>query len=1406
MKKEKRGRNFLTQKLDDTQLSTHGVHKSVAEMWTAICNEFTTFSLIGVAEKEEKFKALRHKAGASLREELNTVRVEWQNCLNAKCNLTVQDYRNVLLKFGPPALSQYISTVMGQTKAFILATALETEVESGKAMAETQADVTKKLEKHMLSPEAMMKLMLEEWERQEIEKEELNKSRSSRRRDPTIGIAAAIISSERPGSHASGIRGRGRGRARGRGRFFPTRGPLRPVGVCWNCGGSGHKQDSCPNPRNVPQGPSTPGGTSTLINAQASSSTSTATKPPSYQASARTVLDDIAGAWSVRADDWDFSEFILHPPEYGLRRSAVSVIQERYADLDFFSLVESRIGDDHPADVVPQLMIDYDAPNSEPDDTTNATDELPILRKEPCTPPKESPKRDDDDVPPAASIAITVSSQACAYIADDIAINSPVPFDLYDSGASHHMTPHREDFITFQVIVPRPLTAANQGKFHAIGIGDTIIMVPNGTAWTKIRLVGVLYTPDIGSTTLVSIGKIDEAGYISTFAGGKCTIQNADGTIIGVIPKTRGLYMTSRHDEPTAYTVNGTQKLTLMDLHRRMGHIEPKVVKESVEKNTIIGIQLTSNEITECDACVQGKLKRLEVAKERMTSLATKFGEHIHSDVWGPTEKETLGGKKYFVSYTDDHTRWTTVYLLRQKSEVFATFKAYHKWVNTHLKVPILRLHSDRGGEYTSAAFQDYLHEQGIEMELTVHDTPEHNGVAERLNGVLLEKVRTMLIAAQLPVFLWAEALTHAVYLKNRTSTRILEGKTPFELVMEEPPNLSDLPEWGMKAWVHDTSSGKLSVRAQPGFWVGFDIGSNGHRIYWADKRSITAERSIRFTKPVVTFIDQGEDSDAASEGEENVDGRAEGDEEGRAEVDESAAAPEFDDLPDNLPQVAPDLHTQTGRPKRDRKPSRYIRDLESGLNQANIPKGMQVPKRTGEAMAVLEEEIHGVALAAAMAEADAYEPKDLPDAKRRPEWPLWYEAMKTEIKALEDYGTWKVVKTPPNVNIIGCRWVYAVKKDANGNVVRRRARLVAQGFSQVEGVDFFDTYAPVAKTASIRTVLAFAAKHNLEIHQVDVKSAYLNGKFEDEEVIYMRLPPGIDITQEKGVALLLVKPIYGLRQAARRWYNRLLGIVDDELEMEQCSVDQAVFFRIDTQKSGLIVILTHVDDLTIVTTTLELMEEVKMGIRRQVEISDGGEVHWILGIAVERDRDARTLALSQTSYLRTILERYGFADVKPAAIPMEPNAYLSTSQGPKTDTEFAEMINKPYREAVGALMYAVMGTQLDIAYAVGILARFNQSPGLAHWKALKKVYAYLAGTLDYKLTYGGNDLDLVGYSDADGSMHEERKAISGYALLLNGTAVSWKSQKQEIIVLSTTEAEYAAATQATKEALWLRS
>lgn len=338
---------------------------------------------------------------------------------------------------------------------------------------------------------------------------------------------------------------------------------------------------------------------------------------------------------------------------------------------------------------------------------------------------------------------------------------------------------------------------------------------------------------------------------------------------------------------------------------------------------------------------------------------------------------------------------------------------------------------------------------------------------------------------------------------------------------------------------------------------------------------------------------------------------------------------------------------------------------------------------------------------------------------------------------------------------------------------------------------------------ASIRTILALAARYDLDIHQVDIKSVYLNGEFEQNEVIYMALPPGLELTKDKTLALHLLRPLYGLCQSARHWHKKLRAVLQKRLRMTACDVDQAVFFR--AENGQLIAMGVHVDDLTI-AASVGLMDEVKTNLKKDFEITDEGPIHWILGFAVEHDRDARTLSLSQLSYIESILRCFNLEDARPVSMPMDPHIQLSMAQSPQTASEAAKMRNVPYREAVGSLMYASLGTRPDITYAVSILACFSDNPGRAHWEAVKRVFCYLAGTKQLKLTYGAESYDLVGYTDVDGSMHEDRKAISGYAFLIDGGAVSWSSKRQEIISLSTTESEYVAITHASKEALWLRS
>jgi hypothetical protein len=486
------------------------------------------------------------------------------------------------------------------------------------------------------------------------------------------------------------------------------------------------------------------------------------------------------------------------------------------------------------------------------------------------------------------------------------------------------------------------------------------------------------------------------------------------------------------------------------------------------------------------------------------------------------------------------------------------------------------------------------------------------------------------------------------------------------------------------------------------------------------------------------------------------------------------------------------------------------------------IPRGIAVPGSfsedevddivggawtTADGLPALREDWEGAeaAFVAETADAEALEPRTLAEAKRRPDWPLWEKAIEEELATLKANNTWRYENAPPGANVIGSKWVFKAKKDASGRVVRHKARLVAQGFSQIGGVDYDDTYAPVAKLASSRLLIAMANRGDLELHQVDIKGAYLNGELTETEVLYLHHPPGYKDPSAGTRVLRLQKALYGLKQAGRRWYQRFRTILA-ELGLKQSQVDQAVFYKIGEGKYLLLVVVVHVDDCSIGARNRRVLEDFKTGLRKYVEVTDLGELHWMLGIEVRRDRWARTISLSQRSYIESILRRFGLETLKPLSTPFDTQVRLTSEQAPANAAEFAAMRDVPYREAVGALNWAALATRPDIAFAVSTVARFSANPGPAHWEAVKRIFRYLSGTRNLWLTYGEQSRGLIGYTDADGSMGEDRKAISGYAFLIDGGAVSWSSKKQEIVSLSMTESKYVTATHGVKEALWLRS
>src|SRR5712691_7622239 len=241
---------------------------------------------------------------------------------------------------------------------------------------------------------------------------------------------------------------------------------------------------------------------------------------------------------------------------------------------------------------------------------------------------------------------------------------------------------------------------------------------------------------------------------------------------------------------------------------------------------------------------------RLSVPTVRISPPAQHFGDEIHTDVWGPASIATRQGRRYFATFTDDATRFTVAYLMRTKDKALAAYKSFEAWALARghcTAVKVLR--SDRGGEYLGDAFNAHLAQlaAGTARKLTVHDTPQLNGVAERLNRMLLERICAFAHESGLPKSLWGEALRHAVWLKNRTATRALDGKTPFETLLGRLPDLSGLRVWGCHVWVHDPDVSKLDVHAREALWLGFDVDARAHRVFWPGPGNVTVERNVYF-------------------------------------------------------------------------------------------------------------------------------------------------------------------------------------------------------------------------------------------------------------------------------------------------------------------------------------------------------------------------------------------------------------------------------------------------------------------------------------------------------------------------------------------------------------------------------
>ncbi|CAN6447027.1 unnamed protein product [Victoria cruziana] len=410
---------------------------------------------------------------------------------------------------------------------------------------------------------------------------------------------------------------------------------------------------------------------------------------------------------------------------------------------------------------------------------------------------------------------------------------------------------------------------------------------------------------------------------------------------------------------------------------------------------------------------------------------------------------------------------------------------------------------------------------------------------------------------------------------------------------------------------------------------------------------------------------------------------------------------------------------------------------------------------------------------------------------------------MHEELKSMMDNNVWDIVPLPDGVKLIGFKWIFKTKRDSSGNIERYKARLVAKGFTQKEGINYNDTFSPVSTKDSFRIIMALVAHFDLVFHQMDVKTAFLNGDI--EETIYMVQPENFVSGTAKNMVCKLKKSIYGLKQASRQWYYKFHQIIAS-FGFEANLADECVYQKFSGSK--FVFLLLYVDDILIASNDMGLLHETKKFLSTKFDMKDLGDASFVLGIQIFRDRSRDILGLSQKTYIDKVLQRYGMKDCKAGDTPVSKGDKFSLKQCPSTPIESKEMEQIPYASAVGSLMYAQVCTRPDIAFIVGMLGRYLSNPEKDHWKAVKRIMRYLQGSKDNMLVYRkSDDLEILGYSDSDfAGCQDSRRSTSGYVFTLAGGAISWKSIKQTLVASSTMAAEYIACYKASNQALWLRN
>ena len=935
---------------------------------------------------------------------------------------------------------------------------------------------------------------------------------------------------------------------------------------------------------------------------------------------------------------------------------------------------------------------------------------------------------------------------------------------ILDSGATDHMSPDKACFEEYKMINDSHLVfTANGGILKVAGIGKIRIK--------EVLLQNVLHVPGLKANLLSLQRLVDDTGWRFIFDSSYCFLYEKEtGQKTLSARRKRGLLLVDGLDEldglkgqRTLKMVFNTQsKDSISLLHRRLGHPSFHLLKQ-VYPDLFKNFDIQS---LVCDSCQFAKHRRSQFPKtDHRKNLPFDM---VHSEVWGPCFIPRRSHHKWFIIFVDDYSRYSWIYLLKNKSEVPSVIVRFIELIYNQFDKRIRSFRSDNAREYFSSEVNQYMNDHGIVHESSCVNTPQQNGLAERKIGHIISSARSLLFQGNCPKTYWSDAVATAVHLINRMPSRTLSLRSPIDLLASSHPELSLSTNlfakvFGCVAYVHSHLAGKLDPRAIKCIFVGYSSTQKGYVCYHPLTKKTFVTADVKFDEYNMFYNEGHRSEDYLEVNETDTDMAS-------LELHPSEISSPAMDLVDTAGDN-PELEKETTQME-DEEDIQAEEDISAPTNQG---WSIAVSKGTRECRSqklyptcnyVSYDRLSSGFRKIVQALLTTVIPRNVQDAMSQVEWKT---AMDEEMLALRKNSTWDMGPLPEGKKLVGSRWVYTIKHNSDGSIARYKARLVARGYTQSYGIDYNETFAPVAKLNTVRLVIALASMHQWDLSQFDVKNAFLHGELEEE--VYMAPPPGYQLHENSSYVCHLKKSLYGLKQSPRAWFEKFSSTLISA-GYSQSEGDHTLFFK-HGQDSKLAILIVYVDDIIVTGDDVKEIGNLKRHLTSNFDIKSLGQLTYFLGIEVAYSRAG--VVLSQHKYILDLLKDTGKLDCKPVSTPVDTNVKLQAKQSDKDDP-----INKPsFQRLIGRLLY-LNHTRPDISFAVNSLSQYMSDPRQSHQTAADRILSYLKGTIGTGLLFhAGGDPTIKIFTDSDyASSLDDSRSTSGYCSFLGKSLITWRSKK----------------------------